>query len=359
MKILHVITSLVTGGAEKLLVDLLPLLSQSGNEVDLLLFYGQRTPFCEELERRGIKIYSLSNSPGMYKISNLFKLFFYIRKYDVVHTHLTAPQLFASICSLFCSTLLCTTEHNTTNRRRDWQWYFYLDKWMYSRYKKIVCISDKAETNLREYLRDDSSKIVTIYNGIDTCIYKSAKPDERFINSKGARIAIVMVSTFRDQKDQDTLIKSMNLLPANYVLWLVGDGERREELERLTDTLKLRNKVIFWGNKTNIPEILKASDVIVMSSHFEGLSLSSIEGMAAGKPFIASDVDGLREVTEDAGILFEHQNEKDLATKIKMIVDDSSLYKEVSRKCCDRSKKYDIHITTERYNMIYNELWEK
>ena len=70
MKILHVITSLHTGGAEKLMVDLLPRLRDLGNEVDLLLFDGTRTPFYKELEKSGIKIHYLSIGGNVYNPLN-------------------------------------------------------------------------------------------------------------------------------------------------------------------------------------------------------------------------------------------------------------------------------------------------
>ena len=123
MKILHVITSLRTGGAEKLMVDLLPRLKVKGYDVDLLLFDGTATPFRRDVEDAGINVFDLGNEGSVYFPSKLMKLIPYLRKYDVVHTHNTAPQLFAAISSLVGCGILCTTEHNTSNRRRKWKWY--------------------------------------------------------------------------------------------------------------------------------------------------------------------------------------------------------------------------------------------
>ena len=108
----------------------------------------------------------------------------------------------------------------------------------------------------------------------------------------------------------------MSHLPKEkFELWLVGDGERRKELEQLVNQLKVNQQVRFWGIRSDIAEILHTADAVVMSSHFEGLSLSSIEGMAVGKPFIASDVDGLREIVGGSGLLFAHGDDLDLANK--------------------------------------------
>ena len=161
MKILHVITSLRVGGAEKLMVDLLPNFKKLGNEVELFLFDGIDTPFKEQLEKAGIKIHVSRVEGNVYNPINILHLRKIINNYDIVHTHNTAPQLFAVLARAFCikkSFILVTTEHNTTNRRRGNLFFKPIDKWMYSQYSKIICISKQAETNLRNYLNDDSSK---------------------------------------------------------------------------------------------------------------------------------------------------------------------------------------------------------
>ena len=79
MKILHVITSLRTGGAEKLMVDLLPRLRDLGNDVELLLFDGTLTPFYEELENMGITIHHLAIGGNVYNPLNIFRLRKYLK----------------------------------------------------------------------------------------------------------------------------------------------------------------------------------------------------------------------------------------------------------------------------------------
>ena len=104
IKILHVITSLRTGGAEHLMVDLLPRLRDLGNEVELLVFDGTRTAFYEELEQMGIKIHSLGIGSNVYHPRNMFKLRKFVAKYDIIHTHNTACQLFVPVAKILkCS----------------------------------------------------------------------------------------------------------------------------------------------------------------------------------------------------------------------------------------------------------------
>ena len=355
MRILHVITSLRTGGAEKLIVDLVPRLNQLGkHHVDVALFDGIETPFKQKLQATGCNIYDFSHQSNVYHPILIYRLWKLMRHYDVVHTHNTAPQLYAAIGSLFCSTKLITTEHSTSNRRRKYKWYKSIDRWMYRRYKKIICISDKAKENLINIIGTKTkSEIITINNGIDVTAFHEAKPHPELRNNS-MRFVVAMVAGFRWEKDQDTLIRAIALLPKDkFELWLVGDGVRRKELEDLVNELHIKEQIRFWGIRSDVAEILHAADAIVMSSHFEGLSLSSIEGMSVGKPFIASDVDGLHDTTYGAGILFPHQDAQSLADVIQKLASDKQYYQSVAQACFKRAKQFDISKTAIAYNSIY------
>lgn len=353
MRILHVITSLRTGGAEKLMVDLLPRLKAKDLDVDLLLFDGTDTPFRREVEAAGIKVFDLGIGGSVYSPLRLIRLLPFMRKYDVVHTHNTAPQIFAALCSIFSKTKLVTTEHNTSNRRRAWKWYATIDRWMYGRYRKVICISKKAEDNLRSFIQDQSTKILTINNGVDVDKYVGAKPSPELEQLAPESRKLIMVAGFRPQKDQDTLIRALSLLPNKFHLFLVGDGVRRPELEALTKELALDDRVHFLGLRTDVAELLHAADYVIMSSHFEGLSLSSVEGMAVGRPMLASDVDGLREVVGGAGILYEHANPNDLADKLIKLENSPILYKDISVICSKRASDYNISEMVVSYLKLY------
>lgn len=356
MKILHIITSLKIGGAEKLVTEMLPRLAAKGHQVDLVLFDGSFTPLLQFLEGKECRIYKFSIGGNVYNPLFIFKLIPLLRQYDIVHTHNTAPQLFAAIANKLCSVVLCTTEHTTSNRRRDWKWYALFDRWMYNQYKKIICISSKAEENLRTFHPKLKADILTIENGIDVASFYQA-PACQDLRKGSKPHVLIMVAGFRYQKDQDTLIRALSLLnKEQYELWLVGDGERRQALEQLTRELDLTENVRFWGIRTDIPTLLHTADIVVMSSHFEGLSLSSIEGMAVGKPFIASDVDGLHDTTVGAGLLFPKGNETALAEQIQKLTKDYSFYQQIATACYERARQFDIQKTVNSYTITYQDL---
>lgn len=367
MRILQVITSLATGGAEVLVVNLVPRFRALGHEVDVCVFNGRRTPLMDRLEKEnpGIRIYKLGR--GYYNPFYILKLARIMRGYDIVHTHNSSPQLFVALASVLCSVGLCTTEHTTSNRKRGWKWYAPIESWMYARYDHIICISKIAEEKLREYMggawmsagAPRYSKISTINNGIDVRALHEAECLPAEEAAREGRFVCTMVAGFRDAKDQDTLVRALVHLPERFVVWLVGIGTRQDTVRRLAQELGVGDRVRFWGMRSDVPRILKSSDVVVMSSHFEGLSLSNIEGMSVGKPFIASDVNGLREVTQGWGLLFKEGNDRELAGLLQRLSEDGTLYKKVAASCYERAMQFDIAKMVQGYHEVYGRIKEE
>ena len=359
MKILQVITSLQVGGAEKLITQLAPMLRNRGHDVDVLLFDGTSTPLLENLKVTGIRIISLRIGGSVYDLRHIFKLRKIICNYDVVHAHNAAAQLFIAIASVACPVILCTTEHNTSNRRRNWWWYRPFDKWMYGCYARIICISEGVERSLRQNLKWKRDNLIVVYNGIDIQKYISAisSPLLKCISGENSK-TLLMVAGFRYQKDQDTLIKAVALLPSHYHVFLVGDGERRADLEALICKLGVKDRVHLLGIRMDVPELLKAADIIVMSSHWGGFGLAAVEGMAARKPIIVSDVAGLGEIVRGYGLVFEPGNLDDLISKIKEL-EDAGYYFDVADRCMKKAQEFDISRMVDGYERIYKELMER
>lgn len=365
MKILQVITSLEIGGAETLVVNLIPRFCALGHTVDLCIFNGTETPLMQRLkvESPQTKIYALGHS--VYNPLYILKLMKIMKGYDIVHTHNSSPQLFVAIANLYRHTKLVSTEHNTSNRKRNWKWYRPIESWMYGKYNHIICISKIAEERLREYMKGEwivqSSNryktITTINNGIDVNAISQALPCKELLSKKEERKAILMVAGFREQKDQDTILRAVNQLDKDkFEVWFAGIGERMEEVQQLSKSLGVDDRVRFLGLRTDIPNVLKAADIIVMSSHWEGLSLSNVEGMSAHKPFIASDVNGLREVTKGYGILFPHEDAKALANEINQLAGNKDYYDDVANRCYNRALEFDINKMVNGYNQVYQKV---
>lgn len=353
MKILHVINTLKTGGAEKLVSEIVPRLAKLGNDVDVFVFDGANTYFKQVLKNAGVKIISYKTACNPYNPLVILKLANLLNKYDIVHTHNTSSQLFVAIVNLFCKTTLITTEHSTSNRRRNKRVFHLIDKFIYNQYTKIICISSKTEEMLSDYIPSIQNRLLTIYNGINTFRYNQA-PKLSDSEKKTTKFVVTMIARFSYQKDHLTVLKAFaHLDKSQFELWLVGDGDRRGLIEDTIKKLCLSDNVRLWGQKDDIRSIIQSSNVILQISHIEGFGLSAVEGMAAGKPVIATNIPGLSEVVSGAGILVKPQNDLELAEAIQQLKNDEEFYKSKARQCSIRAKLFDIDVMVKKYNELY------
>lgn len=357
MKILQIINSLSTGGAEKLVCESTILFQKHRLVVDVLSLSKDKTIFWQELKKlTNGRIFGLTYKT-IYNPLLVFKIIPYLNRYDIIQVHLF-PSLYWVVLAKwisFSKTKIIYTEHSTTNRRRGIFLFRILDRIIYSGIKNVVCISDDVEKNLKRHLASDNSKFRKIYNGISVEIFQNAiaYPKNRFFNDEC--FILTQVSSFRYPKDQSTVIKSLQYLPEKVKLILVGDGPLIDIHKDLVKRLNLNCRVLFLGNRSDIPQILKTSDIIVLSSEYEGLSLSNIEGMAAGKPFIGSCVPGVIDVVKGYGLLFNVGEYTDLALKIKKLLDSTEYYHKVASRCFNRAQSFDI----ERMISSYIDLYKK
>ena len=355
MKILHIICDLKPGGAQRMVSEIVPLLREGGHDTEILVFDNEKTDLYKSLSDSNINILNL-NFRNIRNPLNIIKLHSIIKNYDIIHSHTTVPQLFLALAASGLKNKIITTEHSTTNRRRKLKWYRPVDKFMYGCYDKIICISEAAGNNLKEWTKDkNTSKYVVINNGINLEKFNYADALST-VNNEGEKY-ITMVSRFVASKDQATLIRAIPLIKRDGLIFIfVGDGENKEEMEQLASKLNVKEKCRFLGNRNDVADIIAQSYIGVQSSHWEGFGLTAVEFMASGKPIIASDVEGLKDVVKDAGIIFKPGDEYSLAKKIENLLDNSCYYNLVAKKCRERAALFDIRNTVAAYLDLYKKL---
>lgn len=357
-RVLYVINSLRVGGAEKLVADILPRLQEKGFKVDLLVLDNEETTLEVYLRGEGVTVLKSYNS-SVYNPFHIVRIFSLLNKYGLIHVHLF-PALYWTRIAKFVSkarSILVYTEHSTSNKRRDRRIFKVIDNLIYNGYRRIVTISDDVDSRLKAHLDLPDSRFILIHNGIDLERIDRASPSKDILLRKEVHEKFILqVSSFRWPKDHKTLIKALPLLPKSIKLLLVGDGPLMKECKEFALKLDVYNRVEFLGVRTDVPELLKVADIVVLSSNYEGLSLASIEGMASGRPFIASDVPGLADIVRGAGLLFPKGNYNELVKHIKELLSDSNYYKRITSKCLARSKKYSIETTVDSHAILYKEL---
>jgi glycosyltransferase involved in cell wall biosynthesis len=189
--------------------------------------------------------------------------------------------------------------------------------------RKLVCCSAYVARGVTEQLGVPESETEVIYNGAD--VHSIARRSDAARNGSGrrGRAVVGMVARLEIHKDQPVLIRAAKLLRdagREIEVWLIGEGSRRVEYERLIAELGLTDTVKLLGMRRDIPELLGQLDLFAFAATpDEGQGVALVEAMAAGVPIVATDVGACREVLEhgELGALVPPQQPEALATAIE------------------------------------------
>lgn len=355
MKILHIITSLELGGAEKLLTELVPYQKSMGHLVKVMILSEKGAVFKKDLEEKGVEVL-VCKSNSIKSFNNILSISKEIKKenYDIVHAHLVHAQYWTRLSKFLDrgKRIYITTEHSTSNRRRESKLMRLVDKFIFNGFNKIISISEATEKSLKDWLRRDDQSFEIIYNGIDITEFKNSLPYSKLeLGIKEDDYIVMMVSRFHSSKNQKGVVEALKWLPVKYKLIFVGDGKLEAEVKKYCEDNNLIGRVRFLGMRKDIPRLLKTADIVVQYSFFEGFGITAVEAMASGKPVIASDVPGLSQVVGGAGYLVDVNNPKDLAKTILLLRGEN--YKIISENCLERSKQYTIEWCADNYLNLY------
>ena len=196
-------------------------------------------------------------------------------------------------------------------------------------YTRVITVSNSSKKKLIESGVPES-RIEIIPNGVDLDKYDEVKV------KKSDRPRVIYVGRLIGYKHVDDLLAAFSKLDLDAELCIVGEGPERKNLEALRRELKIDHKVTFTGfvDERKKIELLKSSHVLVLPSSTEGFGIAVIESMAAGTPTIATDIPALREVTQggEVGLLFTPRNVDELAMKLKGLLKNEKLQRELAEK---------------------------
>lgn len=359
MKILHYINNLGSGGAEKLLTDILPALKNKSHEVELLIVNSNANikKYEQALSDYNISITSLGVS--LYNPLQIIKLVKIINngKYDIVHAHIFPSQYWLAFASFFLNkkTKLVKTEHSVHNKRRNNKVFKILEKFVYKRYNRIIAITQEVNESIQRWI-GKTVKVETVYSGVNLKQIEKEKNlivDIDFSNA----INLLMVARFDFKaKDHLTLIKAFSILPENFILYLAGEGPNQINVKNEVNRLGLSERVIFLGMRPDVYALMSKVDLNILSTNYEGLSGVTLESLASGKPFIGSNVSGVKNVVPNSSFLFPPKSPEILAQKIVEVIYDSELSKKMVDLSLEFVKKFDQEVMVESYIRIYKEV---
>jgi glycosyltransferase involved in cell wall biosynthesis len=193
---------------------------------------------------------------------------------------------------------------------------------------RYIAVSSEVARRLLRASRCSPSKVVIIHNGVEHELFqRAANATLRNALTNGVERPVVLaVGRLASQKGFRYLLEAARLLPEP-IFVLVGEGDRRAKLEDQARTLGIVDRVRFLGYRSDIPELLASCDLMVLPSLYEGLPISIMEAMAAGKPVVATDIPGTDEVVVhgETGFLVPPEEPAALARDIRKVLEDGVL----------------------------------
>jgi len=169
----------------------------------------------------------------------------------------------------------------------------------------------------------------------------------------------ITVGELNANKNHIQALKALSkLTKLNFHYIIVGNGESEQELKKAVNELMLQNKVSFLGFRRDVPELLAASDVFILTSRREGLPRAVMEAMAAGLPIIATDVRGNRDLVKSGenGYLVPLDDVEQTAIAIERLIDSENLRRSMGEKSKELVKQYDLQRVLEEMEEIYDNI---
>lgn len=290
-----------------------------------------------------------------------WRLFFILLKYKIrskaskLYCLTLTEKLLATIPARLLGYQVLWMEHLRIERWLTRNPYRWLYVWL-SPLTTTITVSQAVKKQLVDLgLKDKNVKV--IYNGIDINRFKPAESHvtrpSRFDRDETSgsarytsRVTIATVCRLAPEKGIDYLIKAFKKVAEqnpNVELQIAGQGPEKTDLERLTKKLDLQKQVKFLGFIKSVPDFLNKIDIFALTpTRRESFGISAAEASACGKPVVATDISGLREVVKnnETGLVVEGKNIDEIAAALLKLVKNPGLRYEMGQRGRERVQKY-------------------
>lgn len=305
MRILLTLPELNSGGVESHVFDLARALKKDGHHIVVVSAGGQKV---DDLKKAGVVHYQLDvKSKSLYTVLRAIRSMKKIIKNEdiqVVHAHSRVPAWIGYYAARKEKVPFLTTAHS--------QYSIHLGSKSMVKGERIIVVSQTVADHLHHGFQIPYEKMVHIRPAVDIQYFARGsdfrirtreelgiKEEEMIIGNvarltrlKGHQYLLQATAIIKDKLESDKQ-------KSKYRLLIVGDGSKKDELMGLAEELGIKDMVIFVGDRNDIPQLLAAMDIFVLSSINEGLGLSAVEAMAAKKPVVLTDCCGVaKDITD-------------------------------------------------------------
>lgn len=344
MKIIHLIFSLRTGGAENMLID---IINEQVLHAEVTLYIVNDVVNYDILRRLSEKatVKQLNRMPGSGNPLPLVSLNAYLlrEQCDIIHCH--NYNMIDVLLPLFRKKTILTI-HDTIKKRVD-----------FTKYNKCFAISHAVRESVSMYSQIDS---IVIQNGIAFNAIKSRQASGK----EQGLFRILQISRLNHlKKGQHTAIRALSLLKKKGItgvqLDFIGEGDSAEYLQLLATENEVAGQIKFLGlkDRTYVYQQLRQYDLLIQPSLYEGFGLTVVEAMAAKVPVLVSAIEGPMEIIEHGqyGYFFEKENADDMAAKIEGIMNTETMQLQtlVDEAYLYAKDRFDIRNTALNYLREY------
>ncbi len=367
MRVLHLITRLPVGGAEKLLVEIVHRLDRSRYD-SIVCCIQEKGELAVELEASGVPVLCLHRMQSKgFDVGAIVSLVGLLRRNQIglVHSHLYHANLYGRLAALVAGVPAVATVHNTYAQRKLHRRIF---NNLLSRVSaQVIAVSEEIRRDLLQYDWIAPDRIATIPNGIDVGRIETRMTRQQARERLGIadnELAIGCVGRLEEQKGHRYLLEALAMLnrdrklAGRFRLVLVGDGRLQRDLKDRASSLGVSEWTSFLGTRRDIAEILKSLDIFVMPSLWEGFSVAMLEAMAAGLPVVISDVGGVSQTLgeNEYGIKVPAGNAAELASAIRLLAEDPDGRASLGRSARKRVlAKFSIDVMMAALDRVYEE----
>ena len=372
LKVLHVIGDSCFGGAGRIILRLGRIAKAEGWHVDVLT---TDPVFRRAVKQHGLGLVNLDvirrEIRPLWDLGGLVRLSNFLRRehYEIVHTHTSKGGFVGRLAARLAGVpVIVHTAHGFAFHERSPHsarlFYSTLERIASQWCDRIVSVSEFHRRWALELRICGSSKILAIPNGIAALANPEVPRAElrRQLDVRNSDLLILSMARLAPDKGLEFLIEAAAILlrtERRFQIVIAGDGPVRARLEDLTRNLGVADWVTFLGFREDVSDLLAASDLVVLPSLREGLSIALLEAMAAGKPIIATNIGSHRELASQAEIahLVPPADAPALCEAILQIAPNTDL---MTRLGTNARALFETRYTEERmlnaYKLLYFEL---
>jgi glycosyltransferase involved in cell wall biosynthesis len=360
IKIIFVIGSLRLGGAERQVAELAKGLPRDRFDVHICCL-SEAGALEEELTRAHIPV-TVFRSYLVYGKYNPFSYLALIRSFwsiirhfrterpDIVHAYLYMAYIVGIICARLAGVPFAISSRRSLGYFKDGkpskQW---LENFVNRFTDLIVANSEGVMRDVLKREKLDRKKLRLIYNGVDIDEFLKSPDVEasrRELGLERDALAVGVVANLIHYKGHREIITAASVLKPSFphvrFVFVGRDGGVRQQLDEQVRRLGLEREILFAGSQRDIPRIMHAFDILLLASHEEGFSNVLLEGMAAGKPIVATDVGGNAEAVVDGetGIIIPPRNPQAIATALQRLLENPELRRTMGEKGRQRVREH-------------------